>query len=112
MNQPEHESSFYACQARHVRQCWREAKLVGWVWLISLLVVGGLNTAISLFYYLRVVKVMTIDDEPEERLPSEASIVSLPGAYIACLAAMMLILFVGWNWLGELAENAARYVIT
>ena len=84
----------------------------GSAFLIVLLVVGGLNTAISLFYYLRVVKVMTIDDEPEERLPSEASIVSLPGAYIACLAAMMLILFVGWNWLGELAENAARYVIT
>jgi NADH-quinone oxidoreductase subunit N len=84
----------------------------GSAFLIVLLVVGGLNTAISLFYYLRVVKVMTIDDEPEERLPSEASIVSLPGAYIACLAAMMLILFVGWNWLGVLAENAARYVIT
>ena len=84
----------------------------GSAFLIVLLVVGGLNTAISLFYYLRVVKVMTIDDEPEERLPSEASIVSLPGAYIACLAAMMLILFVGWNWLSVLAENAARYVIT
>ena len=38
MNQPEQESSFYTNQARHVRQCWREAKLVGWIWLVSLVV--------------------------------------------------------------------------
>ena len=49
MSQSEHESSFYACQSRHVRQCWREAKLVGWVWLASLLVVGGI---IGRFGYL------------------------------------------------------------
>ena len=42
MNQSEHKTSFYTQQGRHVRQCWREAKLVGWVWLSSLLVVGGL----------------------------------------------------------------------
>src|SRR5262249_28920702 len=38
-------------------------------YLIWLLVIGGLNTAISLFYYLRVVKVMTMDQEPKERPP-------------------------------------------
>src|SRR5437667_6950506 len=37
--------------------------------LLLLLLVGGLNTAISLIYYLRVVKVMTIDDEPRDRPP-------------------------------------------
>src|SRR4029078_9607721 len=31
-------------------------------YLLLLLVVGGLNTAISLFYYLRVVKIMKIAD--------------------------------------------------
>ena len=36
-----------------------------------LLVIGGLNTAISLFYYLRVVKTMTMDPEPETRLPAD-----------------------------------------
>ena len=34
-----------------------------------LLVIGGLNTVISLFYYLRVIKTMTLDPEPETRLP-------------------------------------------
>ena len=32
--------------------------------MLTLLVIGGLNTVISLFYYLRVVKTMTIDPEP------------------------------------------------
>ncbi len=35
--------------------------------MITLLVVGGLNTALSLFYYLRVVKTMAIDPEPAHR---------------------------------------------
>ena len=47
-----------------------------------LLVVGGINTAISLFYYLRVVKVMTIDPEPRDRPPFAYSDVSLAGAFI------------------------------
>ena len=47
-----------------------------------LLIVGGLNTAISLFYYLRVVKVMTMDDEPRDRPPLAFSDVSLAGAFL------------------------------
>ena len=35
--------------------------------MLVLLVVGGLNTVISLFYYLRVLKVMTFDPPPAER---------------------------------------------
>jgi NADH-quinone oxidoreductase subunit N len=50
-------------------------------YLLLLLIIGGLNTAISLFYYLRVVKIMTIDDEPRERLPLAYSDVSLGGAF-------------------------------
>ena len=46
--------------------------------MLTLLVVGGLNTAISLFYYLRVVKMMTIDPEPGIGLPVGFSLVSLP----------------------------------
>ena len=42
MNQPDQEPSFYTDQARHVRQCWKEAKLVGWIWCLSLVVVCGL----------------------------------------------------------------------
>ena len=52
-------------------------------YLLLLLVVGGLNTAISLFYYLRVVKVMTIDAEPRDRPPFAYSDVSL-GRALTC----------------------------
>ena len=34
---------------------------------MGLLAIGGLNTVLSLFYYLRVVKVMTLEPEPENR---------------------------------------------
>ena len=36
-------------------------------YLLLLLIVGGLNTAISLFYYLRVVKVMFFDEPVDTR---------------------------------------------
>ena len=49
MTQPDRESAFYTHQARHVRQCWKEARFVGWTWLISLVVVCGI---IGRFGYL------------------------------------------------------------
>ena len=49
MSQPDHQSAFYTNQARHVRQCWKEARFVGWTWLVSLVVVCGL---IGRFGYL------------------------------------------------------------
>ena len=35
--------------------------------MLVLLVLGGLNTVISLFYYLRVLKVMTFDSPADGR---------------------------------------------
>lgn len=37
--------------------------------MIALLVIGGINSVISLVYYLRVVRVMTMEREPAERSP-------------------------------------------
>ena len=34
-------------------------------YLMALLLFGGVNTALSLFYYLRVVKVMILEDPPD-----------------------------------------------
>lgn len=50
--------------------------------MLVLLVVGGINTVISLFYYLRVLKVMTFDPPPADRPGGEFSLVSLPGAIV------------------------------
>jgi NADH-quinone oxidoreductase subunit N len=37
--------------------------------MIALLVIGGINSVISLVYYMRVVRVMTMEREPAERSP-------------------------------------------
>src|SRR5262245_21819158 len=77
-------------------------------YLLLLLIVGGLNTAISLYYYLRVVKVMTIDDEPRDRPPLAYSDVSLGGAFLWLITLPTALLIVSWDWLSEISLAAAR----
>jgi NADH-quinone oxidoreductase subunit N len=77
--------------------------------MLTLLIVGGLNTALSLFYYLRVIKTMAIDPEPAERPATGFSLVSLPGAYIVLVTLPVLILGIFWDqfytWLSSGAAN-------
>lgn len=80
-------------------------------YLIVLLIIGGVNTAISLFYYLRVVKVMAIDPEPEDRTPVSFPLVSISGAYVALLTAPILLLIISWNWVNELSRAAAQHLM-
>ena len=56
--------------------------------MMSLLVIAGLNTVISLIYYLRVAKVVSIDPEPETRGPVTLGI--LPTAYVLVVAIPVL----------------------
>jgi NADH-quinone oxidoreductase subunit N len=79
--------------------------------MITLLVIGGLNTALSLFYYLRVVKVMTFEPEPEQRPPFTFSLVSLPGAYIVAITAPVFFLGLWWNDLYSWAAVATAHLL-
>ncbi|HWB13047.1 MAG TPA: NADH-quinone oxidoreductase subunit N [Pirellulales bacterium] len=76
--------------------------------LYLLLVIGGLNTALSLFYYLRVVKVMTIDPEPRERLPVNLSILSPAGLYLVLLTLPVVVLGIWFDELNTFARAAAQ----
>lgn len=76
--------------------------------LLWLLVIGGLNTAISLFYYLRIIKTMTLDPEPDHRLPVNLSLLSRPGLYVAFLTVWVVVLGVWFNWLNEWALTATH----
>jgi NADH-quinone oxidoreductase subunit N len=76
--------------------------------LWTVLVIAGLNTAISLFYYLRVVKIMTIDPEPESRLP--ASIALIPGTFVVLLTVPVIVLGVWWDNLNLWANAAAAHL--
>jgi NADH-quinone oxidoreductase subunit N len=79
-------------------------------YLLLLLIVGGLNTAISLFYYLRVVKIMTIDDEPRDRPPLAYSDVSLGGAFLWVITLPTALLMISWDWLSQISLAAASYL--
>lgn len=81
-------------------------------YLLLLLIIGGLNTAISLFYYLRVVKVMSIDDEPRDRPPLAFSDVSLGGAFLWVITLPTALLIVSWDWLSEVSLAAARHLLS
>ena len=85
---------------------------VGHSYLMVLLIVGGLNTAISLFYYLRVVKVMVIDEPTDVVVGDGFSMASLPGVYLALVTAPLLLFFVRWEWLSTWASSAARQLLS
>ena len=76
--------------------------------LMVLLFVGGLNTAVSLFYYLRIVRLMTMTPEPESRTPFVLSMASLPGLYLLLVTLPTALLILGWEHLSALALAAAR----
>jgi NADH-quinone oxidoreductase subunit N len=57
--------------------------------MITVMVVAAFNTAISLVYYLRVAKVMCIDDEPDTR--GAVSLGFLPAAYVFVIALPVMI---------------------
>jgi NADH-quinone oxidoreductase subunit N len=77
--------------------------------MLTLLVVGGLNTALSLFYYLRVIKTMSIDPEPPHRPAVGFSLVSLRGAFVVAVTLPVVVLGVFWDqfytWLASGADN-------
>ncbi len=74
--------------------------------MITALVIAGLNTAISLIYYLRVVKKMCIDPESDSRGP--VSLGFLPVAYVLVVSAPVLIFGLLPDWLARWADQAAQ----
>jgi NADH-quinone oxidoreductase subunit N len=78
--------------------------------LITVLVIAGLNTAISLYYYLRVVKVMTMDPEPADRLP--VTMPFIPATLVAMLTVPVLLLGVWWNGLNRFVQAVAAELLT
>ena len=77
----------------------------------TLLIIGGLNTAISLFYYLRVVKCMTLEPEPETRLPVRLPLASMSGAFVALLTTPLVVFILSWEDLRTWAMNAVIHLL-
>ncbi len=70
-----------------------------------LLGIGALNTAVSAYYYLKIVRVMLLE-EPEPRV---APVAVSPGSqlYLITLAVALFAAGIFWNPLTRLAEHAA-----
>jgi NADH-quinone oxidoreductase subunit N len=79
------------------------------LWL--LLVIGGLNTAISLIYYLRVVKVMTVDPEPENRLPVQLSLLSGAGLFVVIITIPVVVLGVYFDQVLVWSRAATAFLV-
>ena len=82
----------------------------GGVYLMILFLVAGINSAISLFYYLRIVRVMTM---PQEGAAQHGTQHSLPlwsphGMYILLLTLPTAFLILGWERLGAVTIAATR----
>lgn len=80
--------------------------------LYTLLVIGGLNTVLSLVYYLRVVKVMTIDAEPQDRVLPSFSMLTPGGVFIALMTVPVAGLGIWWDPLNVLAQQAVRQLFS
>jgi NADH-quinone oxidoreductase subunit N len=76
--------------------------------MLALLIVGGINTVISLVYYLRVLKVMTFDPPPSDRV-AVAAPVWIPGAVVTALVLPVVLLGIFWSGLYAYAQVAGTF---
>lgn len=72
--------------------------------MYAVLVAGGLNTVISLFYYVKVLKVMVLEktlEEVESRPVQPMPISILHATYVSLIAVVVIVLGILWNPLSE-----------
>jgi NADH-quinone oxidoreductase subunit N len=79
--------------------------------MYTLILVGGLNTVLSLFYYVKVLKVMIIDKplEEVEGMPvADVKIGPAQSGYALILAALVLVVGVFWNPLAMTSQQGVQ----
>lgn len=89
------------------------AASVHWfMWVV--LAVGAANTVFSLFYYMRVLKAMFLQDRPAEARPAVIPLGSAPAGYVSLLSVPIVLLgMVGpaMEWLSRTANYVASVLI-
>ncbi|WP_010587243.1 NADH-quinone oxidoreductase subunit N [Schlesneria paludicola] len=84
-----------------------DATQVHWfMWVV--LIAGGVNTVLSLFYYLRVAKFMCISERPAGSTPVALPVASSSGVFVMLLSGMVVFLGIIINPLSKVALHAAR----
>ncbi|MGW8256357.1 MAG: NADH-quinone oxidoreductase subunit N [Thermoguttaceae bacterium] len=79
--------------------------------LFVLLAIALFNTVLSLFYYLRVVKVMTLHAENADRPLPAISLLSVQGFVFAMLTVPVVALFFLWGGLSGWAQVATQWLV-
>ncbi len=83
-----------------------DATRIHWfMWVV--LAAGGLNTVLSLFYYLRIAKVMCIDVRPVDARQVSMPSNSPSGMYVMLVCGMVLVLGIIIQPLSRVANHAA-----
>ncbi len=81
--------------------------------LWTLFVIAGANTAVSVFYYLRVLKVMALEEAPANRPPIHTPVfASVNGLFVFVLTLPLIGLGVFWGPVHQWALEAARYLLS
>lgn len=88
---------------------FRALVVAGGPWMMGLLVLAGLNTAISLIYYLRVAKVICIDAPAADR--PAVSIGLAPAAYVLVVSLPVLIYGIVPESMLEVARQATKQLL-
>jgi len=83
--------------------------VAGGPWMIGLLVIAGINTAISLVYYLRVAKTVCIDPEPTTR--GAVSLGLLAPVYVFVVSLPVVIYGLYPVPITRLAEEATKQLL-
>jgi NADH-quinone oxidoreductase subunit N len=81
----------------------------GGPWMIGLLVIAGINTAVSLVYYLRVAKVACIDAPPAGR--GSVAIGFLPALYVLIVAVPVLVYGIVPSRILDIARDATQQLL-
>jgi NADH-quinone oxidoreductase subunit N len=75
--------------------------------LYTLLIIGAINTVLSLFYYLRVIRVMAMPPDPQRAPEAAVGLASYAGVYCLLMAVPLVVLGIWWNGVIGWAQAAA-----
>jgi NADH-quinone oxidoreductase subunit N len=77
------------------------------MWMYALVVIGGLNTALSAVYYLNVLRVMCLERPAEEPARTRPQALVGPGAafYGTVLAAMIFVIGIAWGPISRASDQ-------
>lgn len=81
----------------------------GLMW--GILLIGGLNTVFSLFYYMRVLKVMYLQQRPAGARAVHVPTWSTPGSYVMVVTVPLLVLGILPNLFSPVANSAAEALV-